>query len=154
MKIKHASLFVLLIISFSLFGQQIKKTAGFYIDENGEKYSGIYVSYFNDGTKEAVYTIKNGKENGSVEFYYPTNEIMGQGYFKDGEKNGKWVRWSVNGNKLAEANYNKGKKDGKWLIWDERGVKRYEMYYTNGEKTGVWLMWDEKGQISNKKEFH
>ncbi len=129
------------------------KKDGVYLNENGEKYSGVYLSYFENGNKKAVYTIKRGKEDGSVEFYYPTSEIMEQGFFNDGNKDGKWVRWSNNGNKLAEANYKNGKKDGKWIIWDERGIKRYEMYYKNGKKTGVWLIWDEKGQISNKKEY-
>jgi antitoxin component YwqK of YwqJK toxin-antitoxin module len=147
------TLIVGLFFTTILFSQQITKKNGVYVGDNGEKYSGVYISYYQDDTKEAVYTIKNGVENGSVEFYYPTTEIMEQGNFKDGLKHGKWVRWSVKGNKLAEANYNKGKKDGRWIIWDERGVKRYEMYYASGAKTGTWIMWDEKGQISNQKEY-
>jgi len=148
-----AILTVLALFTTGLFAQQITKKNGAYVDEAGRKYSGVYISYYQDGVKEAVYSIEEGLENGSVEFYYPTTEIMEQGGFKDGLKHGKWVRWSVKGNKLAEANYNKGKKDGKWLIWDELGIKRYEMYYTNGTKTGTWVMWDEKGQIANKKEY-
>jgi len=153
MKTKLSFLLLTTFFVFKLLGQQITKIEGVYVDEIGKNYSGMYISYYQDGKKAAVYTVKNGKENGTVEFYYPTEEIMEQGFFKDGEKDRKWVRWSINGNKLAEANYNKGKKDGKWLIWDERGVKRYEMFYSNGLKTGVWIMWDEKGQISNKKEY-
>ncbi|MBL4593624.1 MAG: hypothetical protein JKX68_07405 [Flavobacteriales bacterium] len=141
------------IFALTVFGQQITKKNGVYVDQNGKKYSGVYIAYYQNQVKEAVYIIKDGLENGSVEFYYPTTEIMEQGNFKDGLKHGKWVRWSDNGNKLAEANYKKGKKDGKWVIWDDKGIKRYEMYYTNGLKTGLWLMWDEKGQISNKKQY-
>jgi len=141
-----------IIITSSLFSQTISKKNGIYVNSDGEKYTGVYISYHQEGVKEAVYTIKNGLENGSVEFYYPSTEIMEQGYFKDGTKHGKWIRWSTKGDKLAEANYNNGKKDGKWVVWDERGIKRYEMFYTNGLKSGVWIMWDDKGQISNKKE--
>ena len=154
MNIKSIIIFTALaFFTTVIFGQQITKKKGVYVNENGDKYSGVYISYYQDNVKEAVYTIKNGVENGSVEFYYSTTEIMEQGNFKDGLKHGKWVRWSVKGNKLAEANYVKGKKDGKWIIWDGRGIKRYEMYYAKGTKVGVWIMWDEKGQISNKKEF-
>lgn len=141
------------LLTTILFAQKITKKNGIYVNEEGEKYSGVYISYHQDDVKEAVYSIKDGLENGSVEFYYPTTEIMEQGSFKEGLKHGKWTRWSVKGNKLAEASYSKGKKDGKWLIWDELGIKRYEMYYADGAKTGVWMMWDEKGQISNKKEY-
>jgi len=154
MNFKSIILFTALIfISSAIFAQQITKKEGVYVNEKGEKYSGVYISYYQENVKEAVYTIKNGVENGSVEFYYASTEIMEQGNFKDGVKHGKWVRWSIKGNKLAEASYKKGKKDGKWVIWDERGVKRYEMYYTNGTKTGNWMMWDEKGQIANQKEY-
>jgi len=153
MKTKTTLLITTFLFNTLLFSQQITKKEGVYVDENGKNYSGVYISYFKDDIKQAVYTIKNGVENGSVEFYYPSTEIMEQGNFREGNKHGKWVRWSVKGNKLAEANYNKGKKDGKWLIWDERGVKRYEMHYTSGSKTGTWIMWDEKGQISNKKGY-
>jgi len=153
MKTKTTLLITTFLFNTLLFSQQITKKEGVYVDENGKNYSGVYISYFKDDIKQAVYTIKNGVENGSVEFYYPSTEIMEQGNFREGNKHGKWVRWSVKGNKLAEANYNKGKKDGKWLIWDERGVKRYEMHYTSGSKTGTWTMWDEKGQISNKKGY-
>ncbi len=153
MKVKVIFVVATLFFAATLFGQQITKKGGVYLDENGSKYSGVYISYYQNNTKEAVYTIKNGVEDGSVEFYYPTTEIMEQGNFKQGLKHGKWVRWSVKGNKLAEANYKKGEKNGKWIIWDERGIKRYEMYYNNGIKSGTWIMWDDKGQISNKKEY-
>jgi len=153
MKIKAILFTVALFITIVSNAQQITKKEGVYVNEEGQKYSGVYISYYQDEAKEAVYSIKDGLENGSVEFYYPTTEIMEQGSFKEGLKHGKWTRWSVKGNKLAEANYSKGKKDGKWLIWDELGIKRYEMYYTKGTKTGTWMMWDEKGQISNKKEY-
>lgn len=150
------SILIFIAIAFfttSLIGQKISKKEGVYVDEEGHKYSGIYIAYYQDDVKEAVYTIKKGVEDGSVEFYYPTTEIMEQGNFKGGLKHGKWVRWSEKGNKLAEANYSKGKKDGKWLIWDELGIKRCEMYYDSGSKSGTWTMWDMKGQISNKKKY-
>jgi len=153
MKLNLRLLLVTLLFSISSFAQQINKEKGVYVDEKGKKYTGVYIAYYSNGVRQAIYTVKNGKENGTVEFFYPTTEIMEQGSFKNGQKNGKWIRWSDQGNKLAEANYSNGKKDGKWVIWDERGIKRYEMYYTNGEKTGTWIMWDEKGQISNKKEY-
>ena len=155
MNIKSITVFILvaLLTTTTLLAQKITKKNGSYVDDKGNNYSGVYISYYQDDTKEAVYTIKNGVENGSVEFYYPTTEIMEQGNFKDGLKHGKWVRWSVKGNKLAEAIYKKGKKDGTWVIWDERGIKRYEMHYANGTKIGIWIMWDEKGQISNQKEY-
>ncbi len=103
MKIKAVLFAVVFLTTTLLFGQKITKKEGIYVNENGKKYSGIYVSYYQDDVKEVVYTIKNGVEDGSVEFYYPTTEIMEQGNFKGGMKHGKWVRWSEKGDKLAEA---------------------------------------------------
>lgn len=147
-------LIVLFINSINLFSQEIvKKDNLFFNSETGEKYSGTYVSHYENGEKSAVYTLKEGLEHGKAEFYYNSGEIMEQGSFRKGKKDGRWVRWAEDGTKLAEAYYNEGVKDGKWLIWDERGIKRYEMYYQQGSKTGEWIMWDEKGQIANKKNF-
>jgi len=153
MRLKAILLTASILFTIISFAQKITKKEGVYVNTNGKKYTGVYISYYQDDVKQVVYSIKNGVEDGSVEFYYPTTEIMEQGSFKGGLKHGKWVRWSVNGNKLAEASYNKGKKHGKWLIWDDLGIKRYEMYYTNGAKTGTWMMWDQKGQISNQKKY-
>lgn len=143
------------ILSFSVaFGQNISKEDGFFINEQGKKHNGELVSYYEDGTKEAIYEVKNGKENGKVEFFYPTtNKLMEQGFYKNGEKDATWIKWSENGNKLAEANYKNGQKDGKWIIWDDNSIVRYEMEYTGGQRTGVWISRDEEGTIINTKDY-
>lgn len=147
----------LIIFSFLFssvtLAQEIIKKDGFYVDKKNNKYDGFYTTYHTNGVRKAIYTLKDGLENGAVEFYYSTTQIMEKGTYKEGKKNGVWTRWSDSGNKLAEAIYKNGDKDGKWVIWDEKGVKRYEMYYSNGTKIGVWIMWDENGKISGQKEF-
>jgi len=154
MRLRTIVLVVFFLVSAFGFGQQIIKKEGVYVNAKSlKKYTGAYISYYDNGEKEAVYGVKNGVENGKVEFYYFSGEIMEQGAFEDGKKNGKWVRWSQKGTKLAEAFYANGKKNGEWQIWDERGVKRYLMNYLKGLKVGTWIMWDEKGQIVNKKEY-
>jgi antitoxin component YwqK of YwqJK toxin-antitoxin module len=154
MRVRITILAALLFVSVLGFGQKIIKQEGVYVNaETLKEYTGVYISYFDNGEKEAVYSVKKGVEDGKVEFYYFSGEIMEQGAFENGEKSGKWVRWSQAGIKLAEAFYSKGEKDGEWQIWDERGVKRYLMNYVQGKKTGTWIMWDEKGQISNKKDY-
>lgn len=154
MKVRIAILAVLLVVSVFGYGQKIIKQDGVYVNEESLKeYTGVYISYHNNGEKEAVYSVRKGVEDGKVEFYYFSGEILEQGEFDNGKKSGKWVRWFQSGIKQAEAFYNKGEKEGVWQIWDERGVKRYLMNYAEGNKVGVWIMWDEKGQISNKKEY-
>lgn len=155
MGIKQIVGFLVVLFTIQLTSaQEVVKRNGLFVNvESNEPYSGIYISYHNNGEKESVYTLKKGREHGKAEFYYPSGEIMEQGSFKLGQKDGKWVRWSEAGNKLAEAFYLNGKKDGKWEIWDETGTKRYQMFYNEGAKVGEWVMWDEKGQIANKKDY-
>ncbi|MCB0408807.1 MAG: hypothetical protein KDD29_01220 [Flavobacteriales bacterium] len=137
------------------YSQNISKEGGFFVDENGKKHNGELVSYYEDGTKEAIYEVKNGKENGKVEFFYPaTNKLMEQGFYKNGEKDATWIKWSENGKKLAEANYKDGEKDGKWIIWDENGIVRYEMEYTGGQRTGSWINRDEGGTVIKTKNYN
>lgn len=140
---------VYLLILFSLpivlFSQEVKNREGVFVGNDGEKYTGNLVSYFENGNKAYVYEIKNGIQHGAAEFYYSSGTIMEKGVFKNGLKHGNWIKWSAQGQKLAEANYANGEKDGLWVIWDEKGTKRYEMYYEKGKRTGIWKSWDENG---------
>lgn len=145
--------FILLGLSDVTSAQMVTRVNDVYVDESGNKYTGIYISYYKGNLKEAVYSVKEGKEEGTVEFFYPGGEIMEQGNFRAGKKDGKWTRWSEQGDKLAEAYYKDGIKDGKWIIWDENGTMRYEMHYFNGAKSGTWVMWDQDGNESGRKTY-
>ena len=86
MKLKAIFFTTTIFFTTILFAQKITKKNDVYVDATGKKYSGVYISYYQDDVKEVVYSIKNGVEDGSVEFYYPSTEIMEQGSFKGGFK--------------------------------------------------------------------
>ena len=95
MNLRIVVLGMIMLSSLFSYGQKVIKKDGVYVNaETLKTYSGVYVSYYENGEKESVYLIKNGFEDGKVEFYYNTGEIMEQGTFKSGEKSGKWIRWS------------------------------------------------------------
>jgi antitoxin component YwqK of YwqJK toxin-antitoxin module len=135
------------------FAQEVTNKEGVFVGNNGEKYSGNLVSYFENGNKEYVYEIKNGIQHGKAEFFYSSGKLMESGMFANGLKAGKWTKWSEKGLKLAEANYTNGEKDGTWVIWDENGVKRYEMLYNKGQRAGAWKSWDETGKEGETKVY-
>ena len=131
---------------------KVQLKEGVYYSENEEPFNGMYIAKDN-GQVTQEFSIKNGKENGKVSFYYPEGEPMEVGFFVDGERDGKWVKWSENGTKISEAAYKNGKKDGSWIIWDEAGNKLFEMNYSIGKKVGTWKSWNKEGELINEKEY-
>lgn len=130
----------------------VKFNEGMYYDEKGNPFNGAYIAQSNGKVMEE-FTIREGRENGKVSFYYPSGDLMEVGYYANGEKDGKWLKWNNEGTKISEASYRKGKKDGTWIIWNDVGTKLYEMNYDAGRKVGAWKMWNEQGKLIEEKDY-
>ncbi len=116
--------------------------------------SGEYITYHDNGSKNAVFNMKKGVANGNVQFFYENGNKKEEGQFIEGNRNGKWIKWDESSNKIiSEAHYNNGKKDGVWKIWDDNGVLRYQMEYKDGKKVGTWQQYDANGELISEKKF-
>ena len=145
---------VLFLSAFSLNAQNnVVLKDGLYYSSSGALYSGTYNAYDQNNIKLSSTTIKDGKRNGPVTYFYSNGNTRETGVFLNDEKTSQWLGWDEAGNKIAEAFYKEGKKDGTWMIWDANGTKRYEMYYSMDKKVGKWSMWDEKGNLTSEKVY-
>jgi antitoxin component YwqK of YwqJK toxin-antitoxin module len=143
---------VLLMTSNLLAQAGIEKTGELFIFDN-QPYTGDFNEYFEDGSQKTLSTIKNGKLEGRVVYFYGNGAKKEQGEYKNNQKDGNWTRWTAEGNRIATASYKNGVKDGKWFIWDENGKMRYQMVYDNGKKIDTWYMWDENENLISEKAF-
>lgn len=142
---------LLIIVCFSFVQLQYAQDLLSYEEGSSVK---KHITYYKNGNKKAVHSIKNGKEHGVAFYFFENGKLMEQGNFNEGVKTGYWERKSESGVKLAEANYNdEGEKDGTWRIYDENGTLRYEMHYINEKKTGEWKVWNEQGELVDTKIF-
>jgi antitoxin component YwqK of YwqJK toxin-antitoxin module len=142
--------FAVMVMAIGL-SAQTKNTAGLYVDENNQIFSGS-ISSVSEGIK-SVLTVVNGEVNGEAMYYDTNGKLIESGSFYKGVKNDKWVRYSSTGAIHAIAFYNMGKKHGTWLVYDDAGKKRMEMMYENGEKTGTWFTYDESGEVASSKNY-
>lgn len=149
------------------------KKAGIYDTENGKK-----IDYYYDGTKEAEYTLLNGKLNGSLKSYHDNGQLKKIGNYLNGVENGLFKEYDENGNIVVEYNmlndelngafktyftngqilksgsYLKGKENGLFIEFDEYGIKQVEYLMASGMKNGQCIEYyynDETGKLELKQ---
>ncbi len=90
---------------------------------------------FSENGKPLIYgRIKNNKNEGLWQYYYPDGQLESQGYFKNDISSDKWVWYYPDGKLKATGYYSNGKKDGKWTKYDEYGSVTSEAVYRNNVK--------------------
>ena len=75
------------------------------------KRDGVWISYFENGTKQSVHHYKNGLLNGSIEVFLNSGKLLYQGFYVEGLKHGKWLY------------YNKEQKPIN-TFWYENGIQK------------------------------
>lgn len=75
--------------------------------------------------------IRNNKNDGLWQYYYPGGQLESEGYFRDDNVNDKWYWYFPDGKLKATGEYFNGKKDGKWTNYDESGRIILEEVYRN-----------------------
>lgn len=78
--------------------------------------------------------IKNNKNEGLWQYFYPDGQLESQGYFKDDISSDKWSWYYPDGKLKSTGFYSKGKKDGKWINYDQYGKVVSEEVYRNNVK--------------------
>lgn len=147
-------LFIAAFIAFTLgvSAQDVVIENGLYC-KKGKVYSGAITLTNNNGQKQSLLNVVEGKLQGDAVYYYESGKIMETGSFIAGMRNGIWARLDENGCKIGEGQYFNGQKHGKWVIWDENGNKRFELTYVHGEKSSTWYNWDENGTVIASADY-
>ncbi len=78
--------------------------------------------------------IKNNKNEGLWQYFYPDGQLESQGYFKNDINSDKWCWYYSDGKLKSTGFYSEGKKDGKWTSYDEYGRVISETVFRNDVK--------------------
>jgi len=84
--------------------------------ENGEE-----VKHHKNGVVHIRGMMKNGKRTGLWKSWYEDGTPWSETTFKDGIKTGKTITWYENGKKRYEGFYTNNIASGKWIYWDDKG---------------------------------
>lgn len=99
---------------------------------------------------------ENGKLNGEVVVYYPTDpkteavKVFEITNYKDGLKNGKWKQYFKSGKVKATGNYLDGNYHGKLFWYHGTGRVETEGFYKHAVKNGTWKYFDKEGNLEKK----
>lgn len=142
--------------------------------------NGLFISFYEDGTRRLDYIFKNNKMHGVYKSYYDIRRGGGlyqEMEFKNGENHGASRCWSSKktlmsdmfsqndkvhgiqrkynskGNIRKELLYNKGKLDGIQRIWDKYGNLENEDSYINGILNGCCKEWNEFGKLNSISHY-
>lgn len=123
--------------SYSSFDESITayrflliKKSSIYDPDNGKK-----TDYYYGNTKQAEYTMVNGKMNGALKVYYENGRLKKTGNYKNGFASGKFTEYDENGNKTFEYNLTNDKKNGKLISYENNKIS-YSTHYKDDVQNG------------------
>lgn len=88
-----------------------------------------------DGTVKAIYTVKDGVENGPYESFWPNGNTRAKMNMKNGEIEGDRTLYREDGTREKWEDFHQGVKDGRYIIYDQTGKNIVEDGVNrNGEK--------------------
>jgi uncharacterized protein len=97
---------------------------------------------------------RDGKKEGSWEYYYGNGAVMARGKYSNNLETGKWNYYLPGGKIEQTGSYKNGKYDGLWTwYFDDGAVKREEEFY-NGKEEGEYLENDKEGNVIAKGKYY
>lgn len=114
--------------------------------------TGTIVSYFENGNKKALMTLKNGKPY-LIEEWYENGKKKRKKVFTKSFSDWKELTYYENGGEKKEKEIKDNKDHGKEIWWYKNGQKESECDYFEGQLHGKWIFWDENGQLKSIMEF-
>lgn len=123
----------------------IKKGVLFY---NNMKFTGKYLTYYQDHTKKAEIFYREGKKDGMEKIWFPNGILSSKREFSNGIKTGLHEGWWENGNKKFEFYFNEsGQHHGAANDWFKDGTPYKLFNYVNGKEEGSQKMFKPNGDI-------
>lgn len=83
-------------------------------------FTGVWISYFENGQKMMDTEFRAGKLNGPSTWWYKNGQKEHEGEWRDGKKNGTWTFWYENGQKRTVIEW-RDDTDVSRIDWDTNG---------------------------------
>ncbi len=114
--------------------------------KNGELYTGVYQTYYENGNIEFEEEYLNGKAHGHHKNYFQNGNLKNDKLYENNQPNGKSQIFYKTGEIEIEGNYLKGKLNGTLIQFYKNGKKSREKFYKNDKEIKRLQDWDENGK--------
>jgi len=115
-----------------------------YPFESDVPYTGVYVTYHENGSKKEECWYENGREHGKYRLWYEAKSIGGnvipligplelEGFYKDDGFHGEQRRYHENGKLQSARVFKNGACSTRYRIYDENGKRYGEGYFDTDE---------------------
>lgn len=134
-------------IKAAFFYRKLKKYSG-------QKYSGQWMKFYDDGAVMCEGLYINGKKEGDWVYFNNDGSIKCKENYVNGvQKDEKKICKYENGNIKSEGKYVNGKEEGEWTEYYENGIIENKGKYVKGKKNGEWTEYYKNGNISQKGNY-
>lgn len=128
------------------------KSEGLFTDNNKE---GIWISYYEDGTRKSEITYRKNRPIGPARFYYENGYIKEEGEWLIKHWIGSYKYCHENGNPSYEFFYDaEGNRTGEQYYYYETGELMITGKWEAGKKTGILTEFHTDGSVKNEKIFN
>ena len=124
----------------------LKKNEG-VVYHCSEPFSGISISYYQNGMIAETIEYKDGKRNGDRSKWFPDGQISFRAYYKDNILHGTTRTWWRNGQLRSEYQYLEGQAHGLQREWYGSGDKFKERQLVDGKEAGLQRAWRKNGKL-------
>lgn len=135
------------IITYHDEHKSLVKEVYYVYDSINSKLTGLYKSYFINGTLEKKGYYKNNYPDSLWTYYYESGQIKMNGVLKDGSNHGLWEYYFENGSINMAGMIIDSKREGTWKYYYENGNLKSEGDYKKNKNDGIWNYFQEEGEL-------
>lgn len=126
---------------------------GFFDLRGRDMPDGVYTQYFDSGTVERTFTVKDGALNGPCRVFFESGIIQREGNFVDGKEQGTSKLFYKNGRLKGESVFVDGSKNGETKLFYDSGQVKAVMKFKNGQPEGEQKTYYESGALETVVSF-
>jgi hypothetical protein len=118
------------------------------------RFTGILLDYYPDGTLESRSAVSNGLLQGLSEGWYTNRQLQVREYYRTNVSDGPRTKWYPDGHKQSEATVVLGKVQGTFRRWYENGRLAEEIPMRDGKIEGLGRTYYESGFLKSEVTIH
>ncbi len=113
----------------------------------GKPYSGKFIDYYYNGSKQGEGTFQNGKAEGHRTMYHQNGQMAVERNYINGIENGLEQEYYEDGTLKQKGTFVNGKEEGIWEMYFPNGQVKQRSTFINGNMEGETTVYYSTGKI-------